>query len=327
MPDIMRRFRFPIEAGHVLAYARAIGETSPEFLSPDYVDLASAGGIVPPPTFLVAADQFDPESPRRPGVGEVWPGSGRVQAGWQRPPGRGRGFHAEQRYEFCRHPRIGEVLSVEVSEGRKWQKGGRQGDLHFEETVSRYIDGDGIEIASARWTKVSIQPIGQPGTEDANSSTRLTPATPGVHSVVGRSPERITREQFVRQGDHWTQVVVEDLTLSQLVRYAGASGDYIGVHHDPDLARLAGYERVIAHGMLTMALSARVVSSLVGTAAIRSLSSRMRGVVHVGDTLITTVTADEVRAEGQPLGIFRLATTNSAGETVLDGRAEATLPE
>ena len=70
----MRRFRFPIEAGHVLQFARAIGDDSPEFTSLDYVAAARAGNITAPPTFLIAADHFDPECPRRPAFGEVWPG-------------------------------------------------------------------------------------------------------------------------------------------------------------------------------------------------------------------------------------------------------------
>jgi peroxisomal enoyl-CoA hydratase 2 len=212
-------------------------------------------------------------------------------------------------------------LSVEVTKGRQWEKPGRHGQLRFEDTISMYIGEDGSEVARGCWTKVWTKP--GPVERRADS----TPAgRPTVAPVEGASPERIHDRKAVCAGDRWTEVVAAELTLSQLVGYAGASGDYIGVHHDPELARMAGYETVIAHGMLTMALTARVVSSLVGTSAIRSLSGRMQGVVRVGDTLTTTAWADEVGGDSPSSVSFRLETATGDGAVVLVGRATAALP-
>ena len=56
-------------------------------------------------------------------------------------------------------------------------------------------------------------------------------------------------------GDSYSEVVVEDLTRTQIVQYAGASGDYNPVHSDEKfVTEVAGYPTVFAHGMLTLSL-------------------------------------------------------------------------
>ena len=74
----MRRFLFPIEAGQVLHFARAIGDPDPVFRDPNYAALALSDAVVPPPTFLIAAHHFDPQSFLRPSPGEAVPGAGVV---------------------------------------------------------------------------------------------------------------------------------------------------------------------------------------------------------------------------------------------------------
>ncbi len=55
-----------------------------------------------------------------------------------------------------------------------------------------------------------------------------------------------------------------EIDRAMLVRYAGASGDFNVIHWNPRVAREVGLPDVIAHGMLTMALAARVVTDWVG---------------------------------------------------------------
>ena len=58
----------------------------------------------------------------------------------------------------------------------------------------------------------------------------------------------------LKVGDTHTECLVEDLKRTQIVMYAGASGDYNPVHTDELYTKeIAGYPSVFAHGMLTMA--------------------------------------------------------------------------
>jgi len=57
------------------------------------------------------------------------------------------------------------------------------------------------------------------------------------------------------------------LTRADLVRYAGASGDFNPIHYDERVAGALGLPGVIAHGMLTMGLAATAVTDWFGPAA------------------------------------------------------------
>ena len=66
-------------------------------------------------------------------------------------------------------------------------------------------------------------------------------------------------------GDTYEEVVVDDLTRTQLVMYAGASGDYNPLHTDEIYTtEVAGYPTVFAHGMLTMGLTGKMLTNYVG---------------------------------------------------------------
>ncbi|MCU1372934.1 MAG: putative dehydrogenase [Actinomycetia bacterium] len=134
----------PVEAGHILQFRRAIGA----------LDAALDDQAVAPPTFLMAADHFDPDYQRRPQAGRPWPGAERS------PEGGGAGFHAEQVFEYHRHPRAGEVLMATVRPGRTWEKEGRRaGRLEFHETVTEYRDAAGELVVTATWVSVATERI------------------------------------------------------------------------------------------------------------------------------------------------------------------------
>jgi hypothetical protein len=132
---------FPVEAGHILLFQRAIGEPDPR------TDLA-------PPTFVQASAQFDPDYPLRPKVGEPWFGSGGTPTGATKSPvsggGGGTGLHAEQRYEYHRPVRAGDVLTATTRPGDTWTKTGRRGGtLNFVEQVTEYRDQAGELVVTA----------------------------------------------------------------------------------------------------------------------------------------------------------------------------------
>ncbi len=86
---------FPVEASHILMFARSIGDTNPVYAG------AEAGGVIAPPTFGQAVAQFDPEYHLRPKPDEPWFGSGKTPSGVDTPRSLG-GLHAEQHFEYLR---------------------------------------------------------------------------------------------------------------------------------------------------------------------------------------------------------------------------------
>ncbi|MGD9798619.1 MAG: MaoC/PaaZ C-terminal domain-containing protein [Acidimicrobiia bacterium] len=128
-------------------------------------------------------------------------------------------------------------------------------------------------------------------------------------------------------GDTHTQVVVEDLTRTQIVMYAGASGDYNPVHSDERYAvEVAGFPGVFAHGMLTMGMSGRAVTDLVGPDRLVRYGGRFKSQVWPGDTLTATVTVEALREEGDDhLVDLTVVTVNQRGDEVFAGAATARL--
>jgi hypothetical protein len=166
--------RFPVEAGHILMFARAIGDPNPVYADAEYAAGTDAGGIIAPPTFAQASAQFDPDYVLRPKIGEPWFGSGREATGAKQNPtsgggggggGRGgRGLHAEQHFEYHRHLRPGDVLSATTRAGDRWEREGRSGKLLFSETITEYRDQHGELVITARGVGVVTE---RPVTEEA----------------------------------------------------------------------------------------------------------------------------------------------------------------
>ena len=75
------------------------------------------------------------------------------------------------------------------------------------------------------------------------------------------------------------------ITKMQLVKYAGASGDYNLIHTDDETARTVGLDGVIAHGMVSMAFLGEYLCWLAGPESVRRLSVRFVEMVRPGDTL------------------------------------------
>jgi len=152
--------RFPVEAGHILMFARSIGDPNPIYADAEFAGNSEVGAIPAPPTFVQASAQFDDEYPLRPRIGRSWFGSGREPTGVKREPdanrgggggGMGRGLHAEQHYTYHRTPVAGDVLSATTFEGERWEKEGkRAGKLVFSETITEYRDANGELVVTAR---------------------------------------------------------------------------------------------------------------------------------------------------------------------------------
>ena len=75
------------------------------------------------------------------------------------------------------------------------------------------------------------------------------------------------------------------VTPLQLALFAAASGDHNPLHLDPEVARRAGFERPLVHGMLTMALAGRLLTDRLGVGCVRMIHTRFTGVAWGGDNL------------------------------------------
>jgi len=330
----VRRFLFPIEAGQVLHFARAIGDPDPVFRDPNYAALALSGAVVPPPTFLIAAHHFDPQSFLRPSPGEAVPGAGVIPfAGLVATSDRPRGLHAEETFEFQRHPRIGEMLTVEVREGAVRHKEGRDSILEFKDVFWDYRDAAEALVATACWTSVFVQsrPQAAGGAAPKTSGSSAAPAAGTPPPDPTPLPARPLRAGELKAGDRWSARVVETLRMTHLVNYAGASGDLVALHYDERIVKAMGHPGLFGHGMLTMGLSGRLLTAVVGTARLRRYSARMTAVVFPGDSLTTTLVVEQLRQpddQGNATGMladFTLRTMNQHGHTVLSGTATAAL--
>ena len=121
-------------------------------------------------------------------------------------------------------------------------------------------------------------------------------------------------------GDTRELVLTEDLTRTQLVEYAGASGDYNPLHSDERFAvEVAGYPSVFAHGMLTMGMTGRVLTDWFGAEALVSYGARFVAPVGPGDRLTATATVTAVRDDG--IAQVSISTTNQDGSVVLAASA------
>jgi acyl dehydratase len=119
-------------------------------------------------------------------------------------------------------------------------------------------------------------------------------------------------------------LVVENLTRTNFVRYAGASGDFNPMHHDDTIATQVGNPSVFGHGMLTAGLMARVVKDWFGPESMRRFQVRFAKQVWPGDTITFGATVTAKREEGgERLVDLDCVATNQDGVEVLTGTATA----
>ena len=113
------------------------------------------------------------------------------------------------------------------------------------------------------------------------------------------------------------------LTRTDLVMYAGASGDFNPMHHDEIAAQRAGLPSVFGHGMFTAGLLATAVTNYVGIGTLKSYRVRFTKQTWPGEVLTTTVTVREKRPGNEV--VLDCSVVNDRGETKIQGEAIAVL--
>ena len=128
-------------------------------------------------------------------------------------------------------------------------------------------------------------------------------------------------------GDSYEEEVCRDLSRTQIVQYAGTSGDYNPLHTDDKYTtEIAKYPSVFAHGMLSMGMTGKMLTNYVGDGRLRSFGVRFTAQVFPGATLTATATVAAIRDEdGESIADIEVSTVDEAGSVVVKGQATALL--
>ncbi len=130
-----------------------------------------------------------------------------------------------------------------------------------------------------------------------------------------------SRPVVLRPGDALPERRVGPLTRTDLVRYAGAGGDFNPIHHDEPMATAAGMPSVFGMGLLHAGMLGIQLARWVGPDNLRSFTVRFTDQVWPGDELTFTGAVDAVDAHA--LASLSLAVTRQDSDVVLRATATA----
>ena len=126
----------------------------------------------------------------------------------------------------------------------------------------------------------------------------------------------------LQPGDALPPLELPPITRHALALYCGASGDHNPIHVDIDFAKSAGMPDVFAHGMLSAAWLARLLTNWVPQSAIRSLDVRFAAITHVGERITCTgKVLEKFELEGRRCVKLQLASASDKGMTKLTAEA------
>lgn len=131
----------------------------------------------------------------------------------------------------------------------------------------------------------------------------------------------------VQVGDEIPQLFKSPLQHLQLVRYAGASGDFNPLHTDPSVGETIGTGGIIAHGMLIMGFVGQMLSDYVGPQALRKFGVRFKGMTHLDDVITCSGQVTEKHEiDGQGLISGKVQAKDQNGDVKVAGTFTAALP-
>jgi acyl dehydratase len=138
----------------------------------------------------------------------------------------------------------------------------------------------------------------------------------------------MTREIYfedISVGDEIPRLVKDPVTEVQLVKYAGASGDFNPLHTVDAVGKQAGFGGVIAHGMLIMGFVGQAITDWIPNRCLKKFSVKFTAVTRPGD-IITVSGKVTAKKMDQNLIVCDLLAVDQKGEVKIKGRLEAVLP-
>jgi acyl dehydratase len=122
-------------------------------------------------------------------------------------------------------------------------------------------------------------------------------------------------------------VTTHKLTRTDLVKYAGASGDFNPMHHDEVAAQAAGQPSVFGHGMFSMGLLGSALTDYVGVGNVTRYQVRFARQTWPDEVLSSAIVVTGKREDGgKKLVDLAVTLSNGDGEDKLVGEATAELP-
>ena len=122
--------------------------------------------------------------------------------------------------------------------------------------------------------------------------------------------------------------LVKQPTTMQLVKFAGASGDYYQIHYDKDFAQANGLPGVIVHGWLALSFLGQLITDWMGErGTLVKLGGSYRGVLFPGEDIVCRGTVTRKYIEGDKHCVeARIWAENPKGEKTTPGSAVVVLP-
>ena len=243
----------PVEAGKVLEFARAIQDPAARYRSLEEAVAEGFAAVPAPLSFVVTAAHHRDAGAAASSLGLAMERVVVGEVGWEyeRPVLVGDVLHGRRRVSGVRH-----------------RDGARGGSMTFVTMTTEFRDRDDRPVLRQDETLIETGPRG--GT---------------VRPAATDGPDRVPAPA---EAEHRAEVErrVPTLTRTDIVRFAGASGDFNPVHHDEEYARAAGFPTVFAMGQLQAGLLSRVATDWLGLGNIRSYRVRFKDKVWPGDQLL-----------------------------------------
>jgi acyl dehydratase len=129
----------------------------------------------------------------------------------------------------------------------------------------------------------------------------------------------------LKVGDQMLPLTKAPVSEIQLVRYAGASGDFNPLHFDPAIGEAAGFGGVIAHGMLIMGFVGEAITNWIPNRFLRKLKARFIGITRPKDTITITGRVIEKKETDYTI-LCSVTAKDQNGELKIKGTFEAQLP-
>jgi acyl dehydratase len=232
-----------------------------------------------------------------------------------------RVVHGQQAFTYRRPVRAGDRL-LATARAAAIETRGRHELLTI---ATRIVTEDGEPVCEASSLLISrgtgVEGGGRSGAAPATDQGPDDLAEPADGQAVADGPRRSVTGVAV--GDDIGELR-EPIERLDLIRYAGASGDFNVIHWSDEAATAVGLPGVIAHGMYSMGVAARLVAGWAGDpAALRRLRVRFAAMIRPGQTLI--VRGEVAEVENARVGL-RFSGEDEQGNKVLSkGEADVEL--